>query len=83
MRFFALTCALLFVHLSVISSEGKKCEEENGYCSINDEHVPKGSNVKGEPPKVDMLECKDRMDCSAYVAHGECQRNPGWMIINW
>lgn len=67
------------------TSYSEKCDKENGFCEINDEVAPKGSNEKGEPRKVDMKECIDRhpTKCPDYHANGECERNPGWMIINW
>ena len=45
--------------------------------------VPKGANDKGEPIKVQAGDCFDRHAvCKDYVAHGECNKNPGWMIVN-
>ena len=43
--------------------------------------APKGANAQGAPP--DAKECVDRHEaCVGFAASGECENNPGWMIIN-
>lgn len=49
---------------------------------INKDSVPKGANTKGAPRPAEK-DCIDRhFQCSQFASNGECQRNPGWMIIN-
>eukprot|EP01036_Dinobryon_divergens_P028413 gene28414-37350_t len=45
--------------------------------------VPKGANQEGRPREA-VKDCVDRYpkDCLGFVKNGECDRNPGWMIIN-
>ena len=43
--------------------------------------APKGANADGAPP--DAKECVDRHEaCKGFAEGGECDINPGWMIIN-
>lgn len=45
--------------------------------------IAKGANDKGEPPKVVKGQCQDRHPvCVEYAKNGECEINPGWMIVN-
>jgi len=46
-------------------------------------NAPKGANADGKPREA-VKECIDRYpnECPAYVAQGECEKNPGWMIIS-
>lgn len=46
--------------------------------------IAKGSNERGEPPKGSLTECSDRYPdlCPDYAARGECENNPGWMIVS-
>lgn len=42
-----------------------------------------GANSAGKPPTVSFTSCNDRSDqCRGFADDGECDRNPGWMIIN-
>lgn len=77
-------CLTLFVAQTIASSVDV-CELENGVCSINGEVVPKGANEFGEPLKVDVKACVDRHldSCGRFKDQGECDKNPGWMTINW
>ena len=44
--------------------------------------VPKGANEMGKPREA-IRECLDRHEeCVGFEQQGECQQNPGWMIIN-
>ena len=59
--------------------------DANGECSNNvaDVKLPKGANEQGKPLEVNVNECKDRhAQCKGYLQQGECERNPGWMIVN-
>lgn len=66
--------------------QGQECTAEDQTCQAaktTEVKIPKGSNAKGLPPSVSFSECNDRTDkCANYHAHGECEKNPGWMIIN-
>lgn len=55
--------------------------DAQGTCS-NTGAIPKGANAEGKPREA-QKECVDRYpDCVEYHRNGECQRNPGWMIMN-
>mmetsp|Transcript_5862 Transcript_5862/g.5259 ORF Transcript_5862/g.5259 Transcript_5862/m.5259 type:complete len:351 (+) Transcript_5862:37-1089(+) len=63
--------------------------EDINTCSINDNGeevcvvLPKGANTEGKPADVSLAVCKDRHEqCIPFAAHGECTKNPGWMIVN-
>lgn len=44
--------------------------------------VPKNANAEGKPREA-VKECMDRHpQCKAFYRQGECDRNPGWMIVN-
>jgi hypothetical protein len=45
--------------------------------------VSKYANAKGSAPEVDPTVCADRHDsCPNNAKRGECEKNPGWMIVN-
>jgi prolyl 4-hydroxylase len=45
--------------------------------------LPKGANAEGKPLEVKLGTCKDRHEqCKVYLRQGECDKNPGWMIVN-
>jgi hypothetical protein len=46
--------------------------------------IAKGSNEGGKPPEAKLGNCKDRYpkECNLYAKEGECEKNPGWMIVN-
>jgi hypothetical protein len=45
--------------------------------------VAKGANDRGLPPAVSKSSCEDRNpQCVGFAAAGECNNNPGWMIVN-
>ena len=85
MKFLISTCALVFFYCPLVSGKAVECDNTDGHCLVNNEVVPKGSNAHGKPKEVDMAECNDRHAdlCPQYKAQGECEKNPGWMIINW
>eukprot|EP01038_Epipyxis_sp_PR26KG_P013148 gene13148-17616_t len=57
------------------------CAAENG-CVNQDPIIPKGANSQGKPRDA-IKDCIDRYDvCAQYAAQGECEINPGWMIIS-
>lgn len=86
MRVPVLVCLLCALFCSVSSeTKSKTCDAGDGYCDANSEATPKGANIKGEPDKVDLKACADRHPdmCPEFLANGECEKNPGWMIVNW
>jgi len=61
--------------------EQELCREGDEVC-FSEAALPKGANAEGAPRKAEM-ECKDRhKQCVTYAEQGECEKNPGWMIIN-
>lgn len=45
--------------------------------------IPKGANSQGKPKEVKLGVCEDRHEmCRGNAQNGECDRNPGWMIVN-
>jgi len=63
------------------SRSNMTCSDEN-LCSEVQEIIPKGANPEGKPREASSL-CEDRYnDCQIFAAQNECERNPGWMIIN-
>ena len=45
--------------------------------------IPKGANSQGKPKEVKLSVCEDRHEmCRGNSQNGECDRNPGWMIVN-
>jgi hypothetical protein len=45
--------------------------------------IAKGSNEQGAPPKASLKDCQDRYpQCVEFAERGECENNPGWMIIS-
>jgi hypothetical protein len=45
-------------------------------------NVPKFANAEGKPREAEA-DCIDRYpDCKTFLNQGECQKNPGWMIVN-
>jgi len=45
--------------------------------------LPKGANPDGKPADVKLGTCKDRhAQCKGFFKQGECEKNPGWMIVN-
>ena len=86
-----LLLLLLVLVLSVLYCRGQDEEYED----LGDEHVcsagdsvceaeaaiPKGANVDGRPREAG--DCEDRhTQCVGFAEQGECDINPGWMIIN-
>mmetsp|Transcript_29215 Transcript_29215/g.21746 ORF Transcript_29215/g.21746 Transcript_29215/m.21746 type:complete len:396 (+) Transcript_29215:64-1251(+) len=50
--------------------------------NINIDNVPKGANKWGKPRPA-TKDCVDRHhECKQFREQGECNRNPGWMIVN-
>ena len=50
---------------------------------LADANAPKGANSAGKPREVDAKKCEDRhQQCVGFAAQGECDNNPGWMIVN-
>jgi hypothetical protein len=61
------------------------CSSSDGSsCTQSDIVTPRGANAAGKPPDVDLSQCFDReiKRCLYDQKRGECERNPGWMIVN-
>lgn len=84
---------LVGVLTNVLSQE--TCQGDgNGVCSNNQQEeatagthqtvkIAKGANAMGAPPPATLKQCADRYEvCADYAARGECENNPGWMIIS-
>jgi prolyl 4-hydroxylase len=77
-RLLLIFCVCLSFILSS-SSSVEECDAESGVCQA----IPKGANERGEPMQVKKGQCFDRHTvCKQYASGGECEKNPGWMIIN-
>ena len=86
---FILALCVLLCFTSIVNGEEGVCIAENGNECTNPSSPPqavkiaKGSNEQGKPPEVDPSACEDRVSaCPGYGNAGECERNPGWMIVN-
>jgi hypothetical protein len=65
------------------SSSSVSSSAASGSAASAKEHVPKGANADGKPLEVKMEVCEDRhQQCVGYARAGECEKNPGWMIVN-
>jgi hypothetical protein len=50
--------------------------------AVNTATLPKFANVEGKPREA-VKDCIDRhSECLGFERQGECEKNPGWMIIN-
>jgi len=48
-----------------------------------EKNIPKGANAQGKPRDVSLKTCTDRhVQCVDFQRQGECENNPGWMIVN-
>ena len=84
MKFILFLGLATYSYFSLASNEDQ-CQSEDGFCTLNDEAAPKGANVDGSPLKVDAKLCVDRHpdNCKIFFKNGECEKNPGWMTVNW
>lgn len=85
MRLFIQLCFVFALALVVYCTE-EVCDA-NGVCTaqaVPSVKLPKGANAHGKPPDVSTQECRDRHPerCASYESYGECEKNPGWMIVN-
>ena len=75
---------------SVVEEEVIECDAGDQEClfkqkatRIKADDAPKGANKEGTPREVSLSQCADRHDqCKGFASVGECERNPGWMVIN-
>jgi hypothetical protein len=69
------TCGVDFDNINGICIPSAKGKTESA--------VPKSANAQGKPREANR-DCQDRYpkECPIYVRNGECNKNPGWMIIN-
>lgn len=72
-----------------VQSGGKEdqvCANGDAFCEAAAVRadIPKGANVEGAARVVYKGNCKDRHSdqCVNWARNGECDRNPGWMIVN-
>ena len=84
---FPVSLGLLLVSfLSVVAEETGVCNADEETCKVRAEStvkIAKGANVHGVPPEVSFSDCNDRSEqCVGFQQHGECDKNPGWMIVN-
>ena len=86
-----LLVGLLLARAQEYEGESEEDEGEGGggehVCAVGDEIceaealLPKGANVNGAPREAGA--CADRHErCVGFAEQGECDNNPGWMIIN-
>lgn len=71
--------------LGEVGTAEQDCDENDSFCRAAKiaSSVPKGSNERGAPRVVDKLTCSDRhKQCRGWQRSGECEVNPGWMIVN-
>lgn len=71
--------------LHALKDPDAECDPNDAFClaAKAQANVPKGSNPDGSPRAVNAKECLDRHgSCSNWASQGECDINPGWMIIN-
>jgi len=62
-----------------------ECAENDNFCKAAKikAAIPKGSNAKGTARQVSKSACEDRhTTCPRWQRSGECEINPGWMIVN-
>lgn len=90
MKIFSCKIISLFLLLIAIANgtrgettcEGETCLAEESKVEENLIIVPKGANPDGKPPEA-VAGCFDRYElCEKFVEAGECNVNPGWMIMN-
>ncbi len=83
---FLLVSIFIFVlldhHFILASQECQAGSNPDGTCIANFDTIPIGANADGRPREA-IKECKNRYDqCNQFFNQGECQKNPGWMIMN-
>ena len=60
-----------------------ECIFKQKAAAIKTANDPLGANEKGTPREVKLGDCSDRHEqCKGFAQHGECEKNPGWMVIN-
>jgi len=95
MRLFIVFAAVVFhMVMSQEESLNGQCHENDHECLSKTElsiesdapagvKIAKGSNKEGRPPEVSLTDCSDRhQQCIQFERQGECNNNPGWMIVN-
>ena len=57
------------------------CPPGDKICEMNSK-LPQFANAEGKPRAAEKV-CEDRHDqCKGFQKAGECDKNPGWMIVN-
>lgn len=69
------------------TKERRFCAEGDKVCyderALEEAKLPKGANPEGKPLEVKLGTCTDRhKQCAGFKKQGECNNNPGWMIVN-
>ena len=60
-----------------------ECLFKQKAAQIKEVKDPVGANEAGKPREVSLKQCSDRHEqCKGFAKHGECEKNPGWMVIN-
>ena len=64
-------------------TDDQECLFKQKAAQIQEVKDPIGANEAGKPREVSLGECSDRhQQCKGFAEHGECEKNPGWMVIN-
>jgi len=86
LTFFVAFALCAWVRVSAVeegycqNTDGQECAPAEKPTTVK---IAKGANEDGRPPTVDRTTCDDRVQqCPGFAANGECDRNPGWMIVN-
>lgn len=70
--------ALKFINYTRAAVPKEQTCDADGVCV---DTIPKGATLDGKPREAEKI-CEDRTSrCKQYAAQGECEKNPGWMIM--
>ena len=66
---------------SKVKTSDDLCPPGDKICEMNSK-LPQFANAEGKPRATEKV-CEDRHDqCKGFHSLGECDKNPGWMIVN-
>ena len=75
-----INCLLLFFFIVVLASKASLGAQQSVLDAEAD--AIQGATAKGEAPEIETA-CRDRhRSCDDFVEAGNCDINPGWMIMN-
>ena len=78
----AIFSVLLFGVMSFATGDSKKIDQQQEDASSTSRVIPKYANPEGKPVEAEEG-CEDRSNqCQSFASRGECEKTPGWMIIN-